>query len=184
MMVKDAKTKTIYLIDEVKLTLMAEAEGLILARWAGKLSCAAVSPLEFYELVEAAIVEIELPGISFSRITRREGGWFSPERIYLRVRYKRLFFDICAFIAGNALVISWWLEQDSPGITDLLAEIPFIRFFIERTSGAATYYSVDSVEFVQRSIHEAILSVIDMMSKENNLTFLSHDEREPAWEEI
>lgn len=164
---------------------MAQTDGKLLARWSGKLDGAAVSPLEFYQMVEAEISESELPDISFSYIWRREGSsFFSPKRIYLRIRHKRLFFDVGAFLAGNSLVVSWWLHEDFPGIADLFAEIPVIGFFIERTTKAATYYSVDRIEFFQKSVHEAVLKVVDQLSEEINAAILPVEEREPVWKEI
>lgn len=163
---------------------MSRTDGKLLARWSGKLDGAVVSPLEFYQMVEAELAESELPNISFSYICRREGGLFSTKRIYLRIRYKRLFFDVGAFFVGNALVASWWLHEDFPGVADLFAEIPVIGFFIEHTSRTATYYSIDRIEFIQKSIHQAILNIVDRLSKENNVTVLPVQEREPVWEEI
>ncbi|HSK70189.1 MAG TPA: hypothetical protein VK892_00735, partial [Pyrinomonadaceae bacterium] len=119
---------------------MPDRSGKILARWQTSLETAVCSPLEFYELVENALIESELPDLQFARISRAEAGWFSPRRIYLRIRYERLFFDVSAFIGGNALIVGWWLHEDAPGIADLLAEIPGFGFFTNRTSRAATYY--------------------------------------------
>lgn len=163
---------------------MAAANGQLLARWTWTIQTDACSPLEFYDMVEQAVSDRELPKIRFSYVIRREGGWFTPNRIYLRIRYRNLFFDVCAFVAGKNLAVSWWLHEDSPDLIDLFAEIPVIGFFIERTLRAATYCSMDTSEFVQKSIHEAVLSVADRLSEEGNLAILPDEERQPIWEEI
>jgi len=156
----------------------------ILARWQTALENAACSPLEFYEQVENSLAECELPNLSFSQITRNEGGWFSSRRVYLRIRYQRLYFDVSAFVAGDSLIIGWWLHEDAPGVMDLLAEIPGFGFLMERTTRAATYYTVDFVEYFQRTVHDSILRVVDDLREEHDLTCLPEEARVPVWEEI
>lgn len=163
---------------------MPDRSGKILARWQTSLETAVCSPLEFYELVENALIESELPDLQFARVSRAEGGWFSPCRIYLRIRYERLFFDVSAFIGGNALIVGWWLHEDAPGIADLLAEIPGFGFFTKRTSRAATYYRVDYMEYFQRTVHASILRLVDEVREENGLPLLPDEARTPVWEEV
>ncbi len=163
---------------------MPNPDGNILARWQTSLEMPACSPLEFYETVENSLTEGELPNLLFSRITRNEGGWFSPRRIYLRIRYQRLYFDVSAFVAGNSLIVSWWLHEDFRGVADLLAELPFFSFLIEKTTRAATYYTVDFVEYFQHTVHETILRLVDDLREQNGLVLLPAEERIPVWEEI
>jgi hypothetical protein len=169
---------------------MPRIYGKTLARWTGRVKNTAagcVSSLEFLERVQNAIIGRDLPNISFSYITRREGGWFSPRRIYLRVRFERLFFDVFGFVIGNEMTTGWWLHEDSPGITDLLAEIPGMGFVLENMvpHRSETYYRVDFIESAQRLIHESVLQVIDDLSAESGGQFyLPDEERQPIWEEI
>jgi hypothetical protein len=164
--------------------IMSNTSGNILTRWQTSLKNVACSPLEFYELVERSLIESELPNLSFSQITRNEGGWFSPRRVYLRIRYQKLYFDVSAFVGGNALIVGWWLHEDAPGVADLLAELPGFGFLAEKTSRAATYYKVDFIEYFQRAVHASILQVIDRLSEENGLAYLPDKARIPVWEEI
>lgn len=163
---------------------MPNKDGIILARWQTFLETVPCSPLEFYAMVEDLLVDSELPDISFSEVRRNEKGWFSPKRVYLRIRYRQLYFDVSAFVAGNALVIGWWLHQDSPGLSDLLAEIPGIRFFLERTIHHSTYYQVDYVEYFQHHIHALILQAVDELRNENGLPLLLNEVRIPIWEDV
>lgn len=164
--------------------IMPNTNGNILARWQTSLENVVCSPLEFYELVEHSLIESELPNLSFSQITRNEGGWFSPRRVYLRIRYQRLYFDVSAFVGGNALIVGWWLQEDAPGVTDLLAEIPGFGFLMEKTTRAATYYKVDFIEHFQRTVHASVLQTVDKLSEANGLSYLPDKTRVPIWEEI
>lgn len=163
---------------------MSNTDGSILARWQGKLENVHCSPLEFFEMMQVSVLEKELPNLTFSRIVRREGGWFSPRRIYLRIRYQRLYFDISAFVVGSAICIGCWLHEDAPGVADLFSEIPGLGFLIDRTTRAATYYTVDFIEHFQRTIHDSILQVVDELSEETGMENLSDEARQPIWEEI
>lgn len=163
---------------------MPHSDGNILARWQTTLEMGVCSPLEFYEMIENSLTECELPNLQFSRITRNEGGWFSPRRVYLRIRWQRLYFDVSAFVVGNSLIVGWWLHQDSPGVGDLLSEISIFSFLMEKTTRAATYYTVDYVEFIQHAVHNSMLQVVDELREENGLGYLPDEARVPVWEEI
>jgi hypothetical protein len=66
------------------------------------------SPQECYAAIEEAIRRREIPDVRTSRVTFKEGGVLSSERIYLRVGRKMLGFDICAAPFGNGFFFSWW----------------------------------------------------------------------------
>jgi hypothetical protein len=163
---------------------MPSAVGNILARWQTSLNSSTCTPLEFYDRVQRLLTNRELPEIKFSYVTRNEGGWFSPRRVYLRIRCERLYFDVYAFVAGTSLVVGWWLHLDEPGVADLLAEIPGFGFLIEKTARAVTYYQVDFIEFIERAIHDSILRIVDELSEEAGLESLPQEARAPIWEEI
>jgi hypothetical protein len=163
---------------------MTKMSGEILARWQARLDGADCTPLEFFDLVQASVAEKDLPGISFSYVNRREKGWLSARRIYLRIRYRRLFFDVSAFVAGDSLVVGWWLHEDLPGVADLFSELPVIGFIMEKTVRAASYFSVDFTEYLQHAVHESILRVVDELSEENGLILLPDEARIPVREEI
>ena len=151
--------------------MMMAADEQLLARWMGKIDGSGTSPLEFYDLLKESICDSEIPNISVTYITRREGGWLSAKRVYLRVRYRKLFFDIGAFVAGHNLVVGWWLHKDMPGLADLLAEIPGLGFLLDRTLRTATYYSVDVMEHFQVVVHQAVLRLMKSIEDQNCPSF-------------
>ena len=64
------------------------------------------SSKEFYDSVEKELQGRKIPGLDVSRVTFREGGGLSDERIYLRMIRERLAFDICAAPFGTAYFFS------------------------------------------------------------------------------
>lgn len=168
----------------ILIKIMPNSNGNILARWQTILEANVCSPLEFYQMVENELIESELPDLQLLNVTRAESGWFSPRRTYLRIRYQRLYFDVSAFMGGRFLIVGWWFHQETQGIADLFSEIPILRFLLERTTRSATYYRVDYLEFVQRSVHDSILRVVDGLRGQNGLPLLSAEARIPVWEEV
>src|SRR2546427_292468 len=96
--------------------------GKLLSHWHQIVENPGITPLEFYELVVAAITRRALPHVLISTAVWREAGAFSPRRTYLRVRWGTLIFDISAAVFGNAVTISWWLSEAAPDLIDLFCE--------------------------------------------------------------
>lgn len=156
----------------------------ILARWRAQLHDVACSPLDFLDLVQTAVQETLFPGIEFSTIVRREGSFLSADRIYLRIRHDRLYFDVSAFVAGRNLSVSYWLHEDPPSLTDLFSEIPGLGAVLTHVLDRATYYRVDAIETMQHVVHDAILSVCDRLAAEARNPVLPNPERQAIWEAI
>lgn len=144
---------------------MTISDEQILARWHGAIERPVCSPREFLQMVEQEIIDKELPNISFSYITRHEGGWLSPRRIYLRIKGFGLFFDTSAFVDGNSLVVSWWLHREQPGLVDLFSELPVLGHILRKTVRAETYYAVDVIEHFQHSVNNAIIDVFKRLGE-------------------
>src|SRR6266498_1379341 len=64
------------------------------------------SPQEFYNAITEILQQKEIPGLQITIITRPEGGWFSSNRLYLRIKRKNLVIDVCSFHFGCGQFIS------------------------------------------------------------------------------
>ena len=85
--------------------------GDILSHWHQLFEDFSTSTQEFYRSVEEAIRRRNLPEIEVSRVLFKEGGLASAEREYLRIRRKRIAFDICSAPYGSGHFFSWWLAK-------------------------------------------------------------------------
>ena len=83
----------------------------VLSHWHTLFEDFSISTQEFYAAVEEAIRERNLPEIEVSRVLSKEGGIASANREYLRIRRKRIAFDICSAPYGNGHFFSWWLAK-------------------------------------------------------------------------
>jgi hypothetical protein len=163
---------------------MPHPAGQILARWRGELRGVDCSPLEFFERVWETVEATGFPGVRFSEIRRREGGLFSAERIYLRIRSGQMFFDVSSFVAGGTLVVGYWLHVDDPGLFELFSEIPGLGRLLEHAVRPATYYRVDLIQSFQHAVHDSILWVMDELSETNGIDLLPDTDRHPIWNEV
>jgi hypothetical protein len=91
-------------------------DGLVLSNWHTLFEDFSTSTQDFYGAVEAAVGQRKLPEISVSRERFSEAGIGSAEREYLRIRRKRIAFDICSAPYGGGHFFSWWLARVPPAL--------------------------------------------------------------------
>lgn len=88
----------------------------VLSHWQHPIANFATSAQDFYRAVEEALVRMEIPNITTSRVDWKEGGLFTARREYLRVERGRLAFDVCAAPFGSGYFFSWWLAEMKPRV--------------------------------------------------------------------
>jgi hypothetical protein len=118
----------------------------------------------------------------------KEGGFFSASREYFTASRKTLCFDVCAAPFGTAFFVSWW-QSYSLNIFQRLAlaasNIPGLGGFVPKSwTGDYTFYQQDTAQMFQKSIHSAVLSVIDNITKVKGVRMLSDAERKPINTEL
>lgn len=156
----------------------------ILSRWQGTVSGTNCSPLRFLDLVEDRISAASFEGLVFTRIVRREAGYGSPSRVYLRVRSGRIYFDISAFVLAGDLIVGYWLHLDPEEMRSLFSEIPIIGWVLRNARRTSAYYPVDRAEAVQRAIHESVLSVVNFLSNEPVVHEQGTEPSAPVWRDL
>ena len=92
---------------------MARISG-VLSHWHTLIDIFNTSSLDFYEAVEEAVSQRELPDLKFGRVMFKERGLASAKREYLRIRRENVAFDICAAPYGKGFFFSWWLVRPGP----------------------------------------------------------------------
>jgi hypothetical protein len=137
------------------------------------------SPQEFYAAVERVIAARQVPGASTSRVDWKEGGILSARREYLRVKRKKLVFDVCGAPFGPNFFVSWWLGELHSRIFMIFASIPILGILIQRWFRPTTYYQMDTALMFQEAIRSAVNKVVDDMSRAKGLRLLSVLERKP-----
>lgn len=76
------------------------------------------------------------------------------------------------------------IRQNPVGIEDTILEIPVIGPLYERFFCPPTYYKIDTALMFQSAVHNAVLEVMDAITKENGLRVLSEAERKPIMREF
>ena len=155
----------------------------VFSQWFQMIEGLSVSPSDFYDSVETYVQKHQIPDIRMFRVTRKEGGVFSANRIYLRVIRKGKIFDICGAPFGSGFFVSWWLG-DKPAnpfvqIGRLLAFIPLIGMPFHSLV-ITTHYKIDTMLMFQQSVHSAVIDAVDEVVKGNGLKPLSEDDKKPT----
>lgn len=86
----------------------------VLSHWHHLVDNFNTSTLDFYAGVEEAVKVREVPDCEFSRVTFKEAGFASAKREYLRIRRRKITFDLCAAPFGRGFFFSSWLVKPGP----------------------------------------------------------------------
>lgn len=153
---------------------MSQTTTTVLSHWATMVENMQASPQEFYVHVEEAVKKREIPDIRIERVTRKESGFLSADREYLRVIRGRYLYDICAAPFGTGFFFSSWMAEKLPSplwaIIGFLI-LPFIAvwlFLIFIYFGGVTGFMMWSAGAVA-----GIVFFIIALSKEESV-FASH----------
>src|SRR5579884_2036021 len=159
----------------------------MLSHWAQQIEGLAQSVQEFYDLVEAAIRERRIPGISMRRVWLREGGLFSSSRQYLRVSRKDLRYDIGAAPLANGFFISARLIAEGRFSDDMLGAMARGGFVAQvvagitaRLTGVNTYMKIDIANAYLQLVHRALLDAVDEVTDRAQLPPLAPADRRPV----
>jgi len=164
---------------------MARASSpVVISHWHHMLEGFQSSSVEFYRAVEEALRRRQVPEVRTSRVDWKEGGPLSARREYLRVRRKKLVFDICAAPFGPSFFVSWWLGELPPRILALIASIPLLGLAVIPFFRPRTYYEIDTALMFQEAVRLAVQEVVDEMSKARGIRLLSLLERAPVLREL
>lgn len=153
---------------------------MVISHWSTFVEGLSASPKDFYDDVQSALKTKLIPEAKFSRVDWKEGGIFSAKREYLRVRRKKLTFDICGAPFGNGFFISWWLGEMPSFFWSIILWIPILGPLMEKWFHTTTYYTVDTASMYQSLVQSAVLEVVDGMTKTNGLKVLSETDRKPV----
>ncbi len=157
-------------------------EYFVLSHWSTLIENLKESPMKFYELVESEITKQQVPDVKISHTKMKEASMFSSQREYLTVERKHHTFDVCAAPFGNGYFVSTWLSTAVSGIRKLfylLSRIPLIGRLFSTSFADVTFYQQDTSAMFQKTIHNAVLKVVDDMTKTKGLKILTESERKP-----
>lgn len=141
------------------------------------------SPDTFYEQVSQKLGARRIPGLEMRKVTFKEKGSFSANRIYLRIMRDGLIFDICAapYGEGAFFVSAWTGAREVLGcmgwLWSILLFFPLVGMFAERNADPWTYYRIDSLHMFQEVVHLALLETIDEITSTAKIPPLTPEER-------
>lgn len=139
---------------------------------------------EFYHQLREELDSQGIKKVYIHQVAIEEGNAFSQRRKYLRVEWKDYQFDFCAAPFGRGFFLSWWMLYKNPLGQVIFSKIPFIGKWMVRNFYPITYYKIDTASMFMTYAHQAVLNVIDSITKNNAVRSLSENERKPILNDI
>lgn len=131
----------------------------------------------FYDLLTQEIKASEVEHITIQRVKISEGHILSNSRIYLRLMWHEYTYDCCLAPFGKGTFVSWWLYSTRPTFEILLAGIPGIGDWLVRKLFPMTYYKYDTASMFRTYAQQAVLDVIDEITKDTTFRMTEQDRR-------
>ncbi|OQP64744.1 hypothetical protein A3860_18470 [Niastella vici] len=131
------------------------------------------SSLEFYSILENIIKQREMPSITMSRVTHKEGGIFSSDRIYLRISRGPLIYDVCAAPFGNGFFVSSWQGETLDIFRRIIVALPGIGKRLEKAFYSKTYFQADTDAMFHGGVHSCLKSAIETITAAHGIRPIS-----------
>lgn len=114
------------IVNEVKAELAKR--NVLLSYWCKLFENFSFSPQELYATVERNLEARKVPGLEPDAVLIRQGGPFSPKRLYLQLRRERLVFEIGAAPFGAGFFVSSRLfdRRREPSFWDFMFLLLFL----------------------------------------------------------
>jgi hypothetical protein len=138
---------------------------------------------EFYKFLREELKNQGITGLIINDVSLKEGSFFSNRRRYLRIKWKEYQYDMCAAPFGKGFFISWWLLYKNSMGAIIISKIPFIGKWLVKKWYPITYYKVDTASMFMTYCHNAVLNVIDTITKESGIR-ISEQQRRPVLQDI
>jgi len=137
------------------------------------------STQEFYNRLKIEFKGQGIDKIKIETTTHSEGGVLSSKREYLRLSWKEYQYDICSAPFGKGFFISWWLTMKQTNAEMLVSKIPFLGGWLSKKFYPITYYRMDTASMFMSYAHQAVMNVMDEITKDKGVRSLTEKERSP-----
>lgn len=162
-----------------------EAIQEVLTHWSYLARGLQYDPETFYGTLEGKFNAENIEGLLISRATMNQKGMFSRKRIYLRVTYYNLMFDICGAPFGESnFFFSYWMGVKNRSgclaiILPLLLSIPLLGAIIEKNLDSLTYFEQDTATMFDSLISQLVIGEVDRIMEEVDIEPIPESARVP-----
>ena len=155
---------------------MAIPVAAVISHWSHYFQSFTYSAHDFYAALGKICGEHHMPNTEIEPVTHKEGGLLSANREYLRIKYHKLVFDICAAPFGKDFFISWWFYETEGSVTNLLKGTK-VGSFLKASESAKTFFQIDAEEMFRSCVHECILEAIAQVTEGKTQWQLSNEQK-------
>lgn len=145
--------------------LIVQPRYIVHGRWQERFDNLQISVSDFYDVLTTVICEHNIQGVRFSKVTRSEGGFFTPRRECLRITYRGDIYDVCVAPFGSGCYISWWQFEKRGIVGDLLRRSKTIETILD----TKPEYHTDAVKVFKEIIHSSIHQSLEHLTTPKGL---------------
>ena len=134
--------------------------------------------------LEKELDKHRLPDLQISKVRLKEGHIFSSRRLYLRLKWGTLEYNVCAAPFASGFFISWWLINHIPLFMVSINRIPYVGSRIVNLFFPVTYYKIDTGSMYMTYVHSCVQKVIKDITEEKGIQGLSELQQQPILNNI
>jgi len=123
------------------------------------------SPQQFYKAIEQSLFERQIPGLRTKKISRPEGGLFSAQRLYLRIKRKNLVIDVCSFPFGTGQFVSCRSGKAADIRKKFFGEKSIIYTLLDILVYKKTFFRNDQDAIFKKLVNESIGETIGAIQR-------------------
>lgn len=153
------------------------------SQWQKSFSNFNFSALEFYELVTKELQSKAIDGIKMGNITLRENTILSAKRVYLKIEWKDLEYNVCCAPFVDATFFSSWLLTKNSFFQIVILKIPFVGLWLFNKIYPSTFFKHDTTSIFTMYVHQVLLDVIEEVTKETGVR-MSEQEKKPIMKSV
>ena len=153
------------------------------SHWNGLIPDFHFSTEEFYNRLKQEITEKGVHKIKLKTVLHKQGNELYPSRRYLRAEWKGLQCDMCFAQFGNSSFASWWVVTKTPLSKIVVTRLPLFGGWLAKNLFPITFYKIDTASMFMRLTHDAVLNVIDDITRDAGFRF-NNDERKPILQDV
>ena len=166
------------------ITFFSKSKESIHSNWNNLIDDFDFPTVKFYNLLTEELKSQGIDKIKIETVSLSEGGMFSSNRKYLRLSWKEYQYNMCAAPFGKGFFISWWLIMRQAPAEMVIEKIPIIGGWLVRKMYPITYYKIDTASMFMTYAHQAVMNVIDQITKDKGTRPLSEFERKPNMRDL
>lgn len=149
---------------------------VVISRWQHIFDGVKFSSDEFYTSLNEIVASKEMPDVDIEIVHFDQASFYSPDRVYLRLRRDDSMFLVCAAPFGTGFFVSWWYGTPVNWFKEILLMIPLLGWILRKTVYTRTFYKQDVDGMFSETVKQCVKEAIEKMTSAKGTRNLTEQE--------